>query len=505
MGPILLAFAVAANAAAAMILEIAAGRLLAPYFGMSLYSWTTVIGVVLAGLTLGHWLGGYLAAAEGRALTRRLSLSFWAGAATSALVLPVLSLLVGGTGLRDLPPAPAIAISGFAAFFLPSLLAGLVQPMATKAALEMLGADADGRATGRVLGRMLAMGALGSILGTFLAGFLLISYIGSSGTVWLVAGINALLGALFLPPLARLLGLAGSAGALALFLLTPLGGAAFQSPCDEESQYFCIQIDPADGMTGSPSRLMALDHLVHSINDRDDPQLLVSPYLHLVDEIVLRLFPEGPERAFFVGGGGFTLPRAWQDRWPGRPLTVAEIDPAVTAAAEASLWFQAAQDTEVVARDARVALARSAQRYDVIFGDAFKDIAIPAHLVTREFHDLVAAHLTDGGFYALNLVDNPQEPRLLSSMVLTLYQSFETVEVWVAPEDIAGARRATFILFASNRPSGLPNHLRSVQGYERRWAQIELARLPLQEMGVLLTDDFTPVDRLLSELWLEGE
>ncbi|MEJ2015223.1 MAG: fused MFS/spermidine synthase, partial [Limibacillus sp.] len=261
MGPILLAFAVAANAAAAMILEIAAGRLLAPYFGMSLYSWTTVIGVVLAGLTLGHWLGGYLAAAEGRALTRRLSLCFWAGAATSALVLPVLSLLVGGTGLRDLPPAPAIAISGFAAFFLPSLLAGLVQPMATKAALEMLGADADGRATGRVLGRMLAMGALGSILGTFLAGFVLISYIGSSGTVWLVAGINAVLGALFLPPLARLLGLAGSAGALALFLLTPLGGAAFQSPCDEESQYFCIQIDPADNMTGSPSRLMALDHL----------------------------------------------------------------------------------------------------------------------------------------------------------------------------------------------------------------------------------------------------
>ena len=64
MAQLLLALAVALNAAAAMVLEIAAGRLLAPYFGMSLYTWTTVIGVVLAGLAAGHWIGGRLAGVE---------------------------------------------------------------------------------------------------------------------------------------------------------------------------------------------------------------------------------------------------------------------------------------------------------------------------------------------------------------------------------------------------------------------------------------------------------
>ncbi len=496
----MLALAVAVNAAAAMILEIVAGRLLAPYFGMSLYTWTTVIGVVLAGLAAGHWIGGRLAGVEGRRLTRRLSAAFWLGALTSALVLPILSLLVGGTGLRALPPAPAIALSGFAAFFLPSLLAGLVQPIATKLALEM-----TGHISGRVIGRMLAMGALGSILGTFLAGFVLISFIGSAGTVWLVAATNAVLGAMFMSRWAGTVALSVTAALAGAFALGAPGWAAFQTPCDHESRYFCIQIDPADELTGRPSRLMALDHLVHSINDRDDPRLLASPYLHLVDEIALRRFAAGPESAFFVGGGGFTLPRAWQDRWPAARLTVAEIDPEVTELARTELWLRPGPGMTILERDARLALHFDRGSYDVIFGDAFRDIAIPAHLVTREFHDLVAARLSERGFYVLNVVDNPSAPRLLASLVLTLTHSFAAVEVWVAPADISDARRGTFIVYAAQAPSGLPKQLRAREGYARDWAQIDLARLPVETLGVTLTDDFAPVDRLLADLWLYGE
>jgi MFS family permease len=500
LGHAVLALAVALNAAAAMVLEIAAGRLLAPYFGMSLYTWTTVIGVVLAGLTVGHWIGGRLAGVEGRRLTRRLSAAFWLGALTSALVLPILSILVAGSGLRALPPAPAIALSGFAAFFLPSLLAGLVQPIATKLALEMAG-----RISGRILGRMLAMGALGSILGTFLAGFVLISFIGSAGTVWLVAATNAALGALFMTRWAGTVALAGTAALAGAIAIGTPGSAALTTPCDHESQYFCIQIDPADETTGRPSRLMALDHLVHSINDRDEPRLLASPYLHLVDEIAKLRFPDGPDSAFFVGGGGFTLPRAWQDRWPAARLTVAEIDPEVSALARAELWLQPGPGMTILERDARVALDLAPGTYDVVFGDAFRDIAIPAHLVTREFHDLVAARLGPRGFYLLNVVDTPGAPRLLSSLVLTLRQSFAAVEAWVVPEDIAGAKRGTFIVYAAQAPSGLPKQLRAAEGYDRFWAQIDLSRLPAEALGLVLSDDFAPVDRLLADLWLYGE
>jgi MFS family permease len=499
LGPFILCLAVAANAAAAMILEITAGRLLAPFFGMSLYSWTTVIGVVLAGLTAGHWIGGHLASVSGKGLVRRLSLSFWGGALTSALVLPILSLLIGGGAFENLPTAPAIALSGFAAFFLPSLLAGLVQPLATKLALEM-----EGGLSGRILGRMLAMGAFGSILGTFLAGFFLISFIGSVGTVWLVVAVNAGLGALFLPGLARALGLAASLLLCGFFAFTPLGGFAFASPCDRESQYFCIQVDAAEEMTGRPSRLLALDHLVHSVNDRDAPRLLASPYLHLVDEIALRRFPAGPASAFFLGGGGFTLPRAWQDRWPKAAFTVAEVDPLVTEVAIDALWFDPAENTRILESDGRVALARSEGRYDVVFGDVFQDIAIPAHLITREFHDLVASRLTPRGFYVLNLIDDPQEPRLLASVLRTLQLTFSTIEIWVTPEDLPGSRRATFVLYAAQDESGLPARLSAIEGYPRTWAQIEVERLQPEILGMLLSDNFAPVDRLLSRFWHSG-
>ena len=498
-GAFALCIAVALNAAAAMVLEITAGRLLAPFFGMSLYSWTSVIGVVLAGLTAGHWIGGRLAQVTGDALIRRLSISFWAGAGASALVLPLLGFLLSADQVRGLAPAPALILVTVAAFFLPSLLAGLIQPMASKHALEI-----EGGLSGRVLGRMLAMGAMGSILGTFLAGFVLISYVGTVGTVWLVAAVNAALGALFMPPLSRLLGLLAAAALAGGFGFSTAGDIAFASPCDRESQYFCIQVDDAEPMTGRPSRLMALDHLVHSVNDEADPQRLASPYLHLVDEITLRLFPDGPGQAFFIGGGGYTLPRAWQDRWPETQMTVAEIDPAVTRAARERMWFEPGPSVRTLHHDARAALRGSELRYDIVFGDAFQDIAIPPHLVTREFHDLVARQLTEEGFYVLNLIDDPQEPRFLASMVRTLALSFSTVEVWVAPEDLPGARRVTFVVFASKSPSGLSNRLSARIGYAREWAQIDTERLQPQHLGLVLTDDHAPVDRLLSRFWTAG-
>lgn len=146
---------------------------------------------------------------------------------------------------------------------------------------------------------------------------------------------------------------------------------------------------------------MVLDHLVHSINDQNDPTRIASPYVHMVDEIVrLRFGDEGPSTAFFVGGGGFTLPRAWSAAFPNASLTVAEIDPAVTKVAEQDMWFEQGASTRVFHRDARLALRQinEPRTFDVIFGDAFHDIAIPAHLITHEFNDLVASKLNTGGF-----------------------------------------------------------------------------------------------------------
>ncbi|WP_162901463.1 fused MFS/spermidine synthase [Breoghania sp. L-A4] len=504
MSAALLAVAVALNAAGAMIVEIVAGRLLAPYFGMSLYTWTTVIGVVLAGLTCGHWIGGRLAGRYRAHLAPVIGLSFWLGALTTVLVLPVTGLVAGALLRGEAAPALAIALSGLAGFFIPSLVAGLVQPMATVFELQRAAAH-----SGPVVGRMLAAGAFGSILGTFIAGFVLISWLGSAGTIWLVAGLNAVLGALFLPGLSRRGGALAAAG-----LLVPLavisGGVTvpgFATPCQVESRYYCIRIDPADGQTGRASRLMALDHLVHSVNDEADPQALFSPYLHLVDEIARHRFADEPISAFFIGGGGFTLPRAWQARNPASDLTIAEIDPVVTRLAREKLWFAPGENTHVLERDARVALRAipEAPRFDVVFGDAFHDIAIPAHLISDEFNALVARRLKDTGFYVLNVVDDPSNPRLLASLLRTLKLRFPLLEVWVEPRDIQGARRATFIVYAAKQPSGLEATHRATYGYRHLWLRVDPASIDIDGLGITLTDDFAPVDRLLSGLWLGGD
>ena len=109
---------------------------------------------------------------------------------------------------------------------------------------------------------------------------------------------------------------------------------------------------------------------------------------------------------------------------------VAEIDPGVTNVAADMLWLNpTAPGLRIVHRDARAYLQSLAAQpaFDMIFGDAFHDIAITQHLVTREFHDEIARRLNSDGFYAINAVDNGQNPRFLMALVKTLYQTFDSV------------------------------------------------------------------------------
>jgi len=495
------------SAAGALVLEIVAGRLLAPYVGMSLYSWTAIIAAVLAGLSAGHWIGGRLAgpATDGARGNRRIAAAFVAAAATTFAALGLLRviappLLTGGT-----PPIVAIVALATALFFLPSLFVGVVSPILTKLALD----SAPGQA-GRVLGRMYALGAVGSIAGTLAAGYLFISWIGSTGTVLSVAGLYAVLGLAF--SVTRR-GAALSAAAIAL-----LGGglgvwldrhSALTSPCLAESDYYCLRVDDFSRVSGRASAVMVIDHLGHSINDRDDPELLYTPYIHFVDELARRRFAgRGAWDALIVGGGGYTLPRAWARRGPAARVTVAEIDPVVTRVARERMWLGNSPGLRIVHRDGRALLQSLPERpqFDVVFLDAVHDISVPAHLVTREFHAAVRTRLRPRGFYAVNVIDGGPKPRLLFGVVRTLRTVFPSVTVWREADDAPEAR-STFVIVASETP---PADLRlaAVQGLERRWRAWDapdLFRRVAASGAPVLTDDFAPVDRLLSHILLNRE
>lgn len=503
MRQVLFAVTLLVSSACGLVLEIVAGRLLAPYVGMSLYTWTAIIAVVLAGLSVGHWVGGVLAAphVDNRLGARRVA---WALALASLSSLAALVLLRTTASMlmqSGLSQIEIIVLLATALFFLPSLFVGIVSPILTKLAVD------DGRHhPGAVIGRMYALGTLGSIAGTLLAGYVFISWIGSTGTVLMVAGTYAVLAALFV--------FAERFGVLVLGTLvvglgvTSLWGSnvqAFNSPCTVESDYFCIRVDDYPEAAGA--RLMALDHLVHSINDQRDPQMLYSPYLQFVDEYArAHLGRDGVTSAYFIGGGGFTLPRAWAYAFKGRArLVVAEIDPAVTQAASDSLWLDAqAPGLEIAHQDARMHLQSlpSEPAFDVVFGDAFHDISIPPHLVSLEFTEQIARRLNPGGFYAVNVIDDGQNPRFLLSLARTLGTQFASVEAWAERGQMGQSGRVTFVLLATNRHS-TEQVLSSQRGLERtwvRWPEADFRTRALTPDVPILTDDYAPVDRLMNAL-----
>lgn len=493
------------TAALGLVVEIVAGRLLAPYVGMSLHSWTAIIAVVLGGFSIGHWWGGRLAGADCDRRTGHRRLGWLLAGCAGATLVAVPALRLAAPWLDREGVSPLIAILGlsFAGFFLPSLLVGTVSPIVTHLAV----AEAPPDEVGPVLGRMFALSALGAIAGTLLAGFVFLAWIGSSGTMLACAAAYGLLGVAHAWAGGARRAALAAAGAL---LLLP-GAArlpAFASACDSESAYVCIRVVDAAATVGQPARLMVLDHLAHGVNVRDDPSLLVQSYLHLADELATRRgWPEAP-RGFLLGGGAFTLPRAWAADHPRGHFTVAELDPAVAAAARRDFWLADSPNLSIQAADGRVALQRlpAAPTFDVVLADAFQDLAMPVHLATREWHAAVRARLRPGGAYLVNVMEDRARPRFLLALAHTLAQDFPVVEVWVEMAAAPG-RRVTYLLLASDAPTPV-GRLASRRGPDRGWARLppELVRARVAEAAVpVLTDDFAPVDRLMSHLLLSAE
>ena len=488
------AVAIFLSSAGLMVLEIAAGRLLAPYIGVSLYSWTAIIGVVLGGLALGNWLGGVWADRGGSEQSAGLVLGL--GALSCIGILLLLTLVAPPLQRSELGLLTASFLFVAALFFLPAMLLGVVTPLLTTLALRL-----DVR-TGHIVGMMHALAALGSIVGTFATGYLFIQYFGTHAVI---IGTGVVLGLLALAFLLRarwrLLGLAVLA--LAITAWTQVRGG-FLQPCDRESNYFCIRVvDMSGEVAFGRARGMVLDHLLHGISHETRPELLIAPYTHLMDELIAAHLGDRQHAPafFFAGGGSYTQPRAVQARYPGAEIVVAELDPAVTTVAQSELYFEPG-DVRIIHSDARRVLQRlHEQNFDVIVGDVFHDIALPFHLVTQEYAELVKSRLVPGGLYVLNVIDVYPDPRLVKSLLKTLRQVFGEVRVWIDTRALQDSR-VTYVMSAgdTHRP---PAKMRATRGPRREWRDVTTS---LSEQGTplaalpVLTDDRVPVERLLSGL-----
>ena len=494
----LLVLVQAVVSAASLVVEIVAGRMLAPWLGMSLYTWTSIIAVVLAGFSVGHWVGGIFA---GWRMHSALAATAWAlaGAALTSGIAVFLLRWLAAPAIAALDnPLAAIIVLTMLAFFLPSFFAGIPAPVLTQVAVKAAPAR-----SGRALGAMFAAGAFGAIGGTLAAGFIFISWLGTTATLAIIACLYSVLAAILFLHAGRMAAHSGAMTALVLVIcvLPTTGSLALPDPCLSESRYFCIRVEDVSADTGEPTRLMVLDHLAHGVSVRDTPARMVTPHAALLDALPRARFEGKPFSAFFIGGGSFTIPRAWAASGISADMTIAEIDPEVTRIATEHFWFDPAT-ARVLDMDARLALNAANRTFDVIVGDAFTDIAVPAHLVTREFFALVRERLSEDGIYVMNVVDHLDRMRALAAMARTLKSVFPVVEVWAEATRPEPGARVTFILLAGKsetpaaRVTGAPPD--SMQ-FGRLSARVVEALI--ERTGVpVMTDDLAPIDRLMGRL-----
>ncbi|MBI5071551.1 fused MFS/spermidine synthase [Candidatus Falkowbacteria bacterium] len=491
-----------------MVLELVAGRLMAPYLGVSLYTWTSIIGIILAGISLGNYLGGRLADQK---LSRQiLGSAFFLAGISSAAVLYLVPALGTILGKMNLPLALSTFLFSLVIFFPASLFLGCISPMVIKFDLKNL------EKTGRTVGKIYAMGTLGSILGTFATGFFLIALF---STKFVVIGISAVLIILGI----IVFGQGQGKGLLKdkaniIFSLIFVGSFFLPQTCDKETNYYCIKASAHTAEEGTAGYSLKLDHLIHSFVYPGREEILTYEYEKLYKFLTDYWINDNGKSDFsalFLGGGGYTLPRYFEKNYLGSNLEVAEIDPGVTNFNYQKLSLNPETKIKTINQDARIYLQRlpADQKYDLIFGDAFNDFSVPYHLTTLEFGKVVKEHLAPGGFYAVNVIDDYQYGKFVSSFVKTLEEIFPHVYLAPLATDWQKDRRNTFVVLAGEEPINEDQWAAVLKVLEQggQYSNMDKASYLvskdetqkfLEEKGaIVLTDDYVPTDNLLAPVF----
>jgi SAM-dependent methyltransferase len=475
--------------ASVLVLEIAAGRLLAPYVGVSLTTYTGIIGAILAGIALGAWIGGRAADAVGP--LPLLGPAFILGGLSAIAAVPIVGV-IGGVGLGE--GLVAIVLLATTAFVVPAAILSATAPMLVRGTLT------DLATSGSIVGRLSAVGTVGAITGTFLTGFVLL---GLFPTRVLIVSIGVGLVAIGVGLSLWLRKGGRGPGSLAVAAVFLAGGFALAqpSPCDTESAYYCIAIrsDPAE----PDVRVLVLDRLTHAAVDLQDPTHLEFGYVRRFADATAPLragLGTSPD-VLHIGGGGFTFPRYIEAMHPDAQQTVLELDPRIYEIAQSELGYVPSDRIDVRLGDARQSIhALPSDAFDIVVGDAFGGLAVPWHLTTTEFLDEVARVLRPGGAYVVNVIDYPPL-RFARAEAATLATVFADVTVIANRETIEGNGGGNLVLVASDKPLDREG----VETAISTWGEGDSTGVVTgpDDVGtfigpsVALTDDFAPVDQLL--------
>lgn len=480
---------------ALMTVELIATRLMAPYVGSSIYTWTSVIGVVMFGMAIGNYGGGIYADRHG---SRRSLATLFIATSMATFLIPLVAYFSPLLVLSGLPISIATFLLAMILFCIPAVFFGTLYPGILQLHLQTI--DTTGVRSGQIS----AAWSLGGIMGTFLTGFYFIGYIGSTTTVLLMAGVllinAAMLSRITKKSAASIAMLVLIAGAMTygMYSFTNARGAVFVG----ESAYYKIRVVDGNSKNKGRIRMLFLDADSHSMESLDGQRLDTYPEISPIFSVMNGNIHD----VLLLGGGSYALPKNMAAFYKGSDVTTVEIDPKVQRIAEA--YFRLKEyPVHAEISDGRTFLQRKDKKYDLIFADTYNSfITSPWHMVTVEFDRLVKSRLNPDGIYAINVFASLEgdDSRLLQSMVKTLGTVFGKYYIFAYGKD---ARQPQNIILVG--VNGAAGRLSDAELRERiarlnggaAFSNKMVADYRVKDAdAMVLTDDYAPIERLMTPL-----
>lgn len=477
--------------AVVMIFELVGSRVLGPYFGTSIFVWTSLIGIILGSLSLGYYLGGKIA--DKNPSFRSLSLIIFLSAVCIGLTILIKDFLLVFLQINSSDIRTTSVIASLILFLPTSVLLGMVSPYAVKLKLNSL------NTSGSTVGNLYAISTAGSIFGTFLSGFYLIPHFGTNKLL-IILSITLILTSIVLftrqfkkIKLCTLIIFIFGWGAISGF------NYSFEKSgfIDVDTGYNRIWIyDHLDEKSTKTIRTLSINNENSSSMFLDSNELVneYTKYYHLSKH-----FNPGFKKTLMLGGAGYSYPKDFLLKYPEATIDVVEIDPKVTELAKKYFRLKENSRLTIYHKDGRVYLNKTQKKYDIIFGDAFSShYSLPYQLTTKEAVQKKYDILNDKGVVILNIISSieGEKGQFLRAEYATYKSIFPQVYLFPVkePDDEDEVQNIILVALKSEQNQAFNNTDLELNEYLQH-----LWKKEIDTDKPVLTDDYAPVDYYISK------
>jgi spermidine synthase len=485
-----LPFVVFLTGACVLIIEVLATRILASYYGNTIFTMSSVISIVLAALSVGYYFGGKIA---DRYPSEKVfySIILISGISVIFLYFSVLFLLPLIGYKLSIVSGPII--SAVVLFFLPSLLLGTLSPFAIKLQQKYF----PEKGMGSITGEIFFWSTLGSIFGSLFTGFVLIALFGINQIVLAVAVVLIILGSF---PLIKRGSKKKSIFKLTLFSII---GILLVSILFATERKVGVYSHDEEYM-GKAARFLQQDRNSSAAMFLDSDELVFDYTKYYV---LYKIFKPDLKNALFIGGGAYSMPKALLKDLPNVTVDVAEIEPSLYELAQQYFKFVKTDRLNNYVEDGRRFLHDSNKKYDMIFSDVYYSlISVPTHFTTQEFFQISKDKLSEDGIFVANIIGDlsPQASSLIMSEIKTFQSVFPNSYFFaVDGPDKTTVQNIIFVGYNSEKKIDFNDYKITrerdliIQSLGKKI--INLDKFDFSKYS-LLTDDYAPVEYLTTQI-----